>query len=592
MITETHQVSGQPVTINWVNTPDEDMHQIQLGSGVIALDTETTGLDIYNPDFRLRTIQLGNPNTAYVFPVEIYTQRQTQQVLGLISSRKQIVIQNAAFDTQVLKQTLGYEIPWEHIRDTQILANLVDPRDKKAGGTGDSLEELTRKHIDPKIADKVKTSMKRMAEENKMTIGEVFKNIPIDDKLYVTYAGMDVILTSRLYQKLRPLIPKVSEPLIQREHELARICTRIQENGFLVDVDYTTRLSAQLKADADYYQAVALLEWGIEKINSAEDVAGAFEMEGITNWKLSDKTGKPLINKDFLKPLKEKNNRLAWVVHEAKKADKWNKTWAQKFLDDRDPNDRIHASINPLKARTGRMSITGVPAQTLPAKDALIRDCFIADPGHVIVSCDYQAQELRVLAALSGDKTMREAFANNADLHQMTADAAGLTRDVGKMQNFATVYGIGAAQLAANAGITVSKARNAMKQFNKLYPGVKQYSQTLAQAAGSQGYVITPYGRRLPVDKDRVYSALNYMVQSTSRDITVDAILRLDEEGFTDYIRLPIHDEMLSSIPEKHKEWGSKRIAELMAADLNGVHIGTDRDIFGRSWGDGYKKKH
>ena len=234
------------------------------------------------------------------------------------------------------------------------------------------------------------------------------------------------------------------------------------------------------------------------------------------------------------------------------------------------------------------MSITGIPAQTLPAGDWMIRRCFVADEGQVITSVDYQTQELRVLAALSGDRVMQRAFRNNEDLHQITADASGVDRKIGKMVNFAYVYGSGPRNIAEQGGITVDTARKVIAGFEASYPKVKELSKRLQRDALRNGYIYTPFGRRLPVDQSRPYAALNYMVQSSSRDVTAQGLIRLHEAGFTPYLRLPIHDEVLASIPASKAVAGSKRIGELMSTTFQGVFIGTDPEVGGRSWGSLY----
>ncbi|AYF77154.1 hypothetical protein D7D52_28805 [Nocardia yunnanensis] len=236
------------------------------------------------------------------------------------------------------------------------------------------------------------------------------------------------------------------------------------------------------------------------------------------------------------------------------------------------------------------MSITGIPAQTLPSSDWIIRRCFVAEPGNSIVAVDYKAQELRVLASLSGDATMRKAFAEDADLHQITANAAGVGRKVGKMANFLQVYGGGAKTLALQADIDVATAKRVIAGFEKAYPGVAKLSKRLQTVARNQGYITTRTGRRLPVDRDRAYSALNYMIQSTSRDVTCRGLLALDEAGFTPYLRLPVHDEVIASVPTKHAAWGAREIARHMRMDLGGVDIDTDAEVYGESWGHGYMK--
>lgn len=103
-----------------------------------------------------------------------------------------------------------------------------------------------------------------------------------------------------------------------------------------------------------------------------------------------------------------------------------------------------------------------------------------------------------------------------------------------------------------------------------------------------RGYITTPTGRVLPVDENRPYAALNYMVQSSSRDITAGGLIRLHDAGFTPYLRLPIHDEVLVSIPEAKAAWGAKEIGRLMSTTFSGVYIGTDPEVGGKSWGSLY----
>jgi DNA polymerase-1 len=170
----------------------------------------------------------------------------------------------------------------------------------------------------------------------------------------------------------------------------------------------------------------------------------------------------------------------------------------------------------------------------------------------------------------------------------MTADVSGVDRKIGKMVNFAYVYGSGPRNIAEQADIDVQTARKVIAGFESRYPRVKELSQRLQRQAVADGFITTPFGRRLPVDKDKPYAALNYMVQSSSRDITAQGLLRLHNAGFTPYVRLPIHDEVLASLPANKAGWGAGKIGELMACTFNGVRVGTDAEVGGRSWGSLY----
>ena len=360
----------------------------------------------------------------------------------------------------------------------------------------------------------------------------------------------------------------------------------MERTGFLLDEEYTQDLSDKLTVDEARATEVAH-GFGCANPFAPQQVADVLEARGVT---ISGRTPSGLrqVDKKLLDALVADGDEFATAVVEAKKSRKWRNTWVDGFLAQMDGDHRCHPSINPLRARTARMSITGIPAQTLPAGDWMIRRCFISDPGQVVASVDYQAQELRVLAALSGDKVMQAAFKNGDDLHQITASASGVDRKVGKMVNFAYVYGSGPRNIAEQAGVDVATAKKVIAGFEASYPKVKELSQGLQKEARRFGTVVTPFGRVLPVDESRAYSALNYIVQSTSRDVTAQGLLRLHKAGFTPYLRLPIHDEVLVSLPTDKAAWGAKRIGELMATNFQGVFIGTDSEVGARSWGSLY----
>ncbi|WP_233461623.1 DNA polymerase [Mycobacterium intracellulare] len=514
-----HVVAEDRVRVNVVET-EEDLdgfrNFIRRNLRFLGVDSETTGLDTYAEGFRCRLVQFGTAMESWVVPVEMGG-RFSEDVRRALRGVEGLVLHNASYDLQVFERCLDVPMQemWPKVTDTRILAHLIDPRGKDEGGYGHSLEELTRVYIDAEVADNVKTLMADLAKEHKTTKANVWKKVPLNDPHYELYAGMDPILAARLSQKLTPLVPSVSQKLIPYEHKLAEVCSYMERTGFLLDVEYTEKLSKDLKLRESMAKEI-LQKYGAEElnVNSTDQVADVIESFGVKIVGRTASGQKRKVDDALLSDLAEGDNpqlsEFANAVIEGKKAGKWRKTWVDTFLKERDGQDRCHASINPLRARTARMSITGIPAQTLPAGDWLIRRCFLAEDGHRIASVDYQAQELRVLAALSGDQTMIQAFENDADLHQLTADAAGVDRKVGKMANFLKVYGGGAAKLATSAGITFPAAKAVIDGFDRTYPGVQKLSAKLQREATQTGYIVTPMGRRLPVDEDRAYSALNY----------------------------------------------------------------------------------
>lgn len=599
MIQHRQPVARQPAIVNVVEDEGDLIgfrDDFLRSNNVLGLDSETTGLDIYSDSFQCRVVQFGNADESWVIPVERGGEYY-RAVKDALYQVDRFILQNAAYDLQVFEQTLGVpmEHMWRKVTDTKIMAHLIDPRSREEGGSGHSLEDLTRRYIDPDIADNVKTLMTDLAKAHKTTKANIWKVVDYNDPHYQLYAGMDPILAYRLWQKLKPLS---SSGLVQYEHELAEVCSYMERTGFLLDVEYTEKLSEVLTVSEGHWTAMAAT-YGCENVNSPQQVADALQARGAV---IPDTTptGNPKVDKRLLTRLAGEGDQLAEAVIEAKKARKWRTTWVDNFLRNRDGKDRCHAAINPLRARTARMSVTGIPAQTLPAGDHTIRRCFLADEGQRIASVDYQAQELRVLAALSGDRTMIQAFKNDADLHLMTAQAAfgdhitkdSVERKYAKVVNFGRVYGGGAKTVAEQTGIDLDTAKRVVAGFDRAYPGVTVLSQKLQKQAREQGYVKTTNGRLLPVDPNRAYSALNYVVQSTSRDVTGRALIRLHKAGITPYLRLPIHDEVLASVPAGKAQGAADLIAEIMAEQMGPVHISTDAEVGKRSWGSLYGSEY
>lgn len=594
MRTVEYKIKDQPVKINIVEH-DEDLDgfiEFVRRNPTIGFDTETTGLEIYTNTFKVRAAQFGNGNESWVLPVE-RSAKMLWYAYSALEHAKQLVIQNAAFDIPVVARHWGADMRmlFEKTIDTKILAKLIDSRSVDAGGTGDGLEDLTRFYISEEVAEDVKHLATREAKRLKTTKGEYFTRVSITDPNYLLYAGMDPILTYRLGSLLRPKVPPSARKLIEFEHEVQRVCTEASHHGYLLDMEYSRKLSSRLRSTETRQKNVAL-ELGVENVNSNEQVIAAFKEHGWTEFGRTEK-GAESVDKHVLAAAMESKDKtiakLAKAVSEAKRAGKWRETWVDTFIRTADADGYCHPSINTLQARTGRMSITGIPAQTLPAGEASIRSCFVAEEGHVTLSTDYQAQELRVLAALSGDETMIQAFHDGADLHQVTADAAGVSRKAGKGTNFAVVFGGGWRAVHSQFGVSEEDSKRAVDAFWKTYKGVEKFAKQASNRAKRAGYVTTASGRKLMIDQDRPYAATNALVQSTARDVTCRGLLRLDKAGLTPYIRLPIHDEVVFSVPEEHEETAARMTNELMQEEMAGLMISTEAEAMGRSWGSLYE---
>ncbi|MEV6419032.1 DNA polymerase [Streptomyces sp. NPDC051662] len=551
---------------------------------ILGFDTETTGLDYWAPDFRCRLAQLGSGSETWVIPVELGPVF-SEAVRRALQRLEWLIAHNGTFDLHVVEVALG--IPMEELApkmwDTRLLAHLVDPRAVKERGPGLKLEELTKHYICEQTAHEVKGSMALIAKKYKTTKEKIWKLVELLDPDFLLYAGMDPALVFRLFQLLYRLVPARSKAqgLIGWEHRLAHVTAKMERTGYLLDVEYAERCCAELAAEQERWEAVAR-SFEIENPNSNVQLVEAFTRMGVQLTKRT-KRGQLAMDDDVLSGLK---HPLANAVIKSRKAGKWRKTWFQRALDGRGPDDRVHGSINSLQARTSRMTVTGViPAMTFPAGDGYVRHMWLADEGHVSCSIDFGNMELRYLAAFSRDPTMLKAFLKGEDLHQITADAAGVIRKVGKMANFLTVFGGGWSALMEQANVDEETARRVLEAFNGTYPGVGAFGKKLAGEARRTGCIYTATGRRLPVDAGKWFRALNYFIQGGSRDVTARALLKLDGAGFTPYMRLPIHDEIVFSFPEKEASEMAREASKLMEFSVQGLLIPTDAEIGERSWG-------
>jgi DNA polymerase I len=603
----THMVGGQETRIYYPESRRDlsgfDAFLAQ-GDRVLCWDTETLGLDTftYPRGTGVRLCQFGNRTEAWVLRVDLFADVAART----LRQPRIFTAHNAPFDLLNADRHLGVPIEElaDRVLDTRILAHLIDPRQESEGGAGLSLKPLSKIYVDPDAED-TQDGLTKVFNSLGFTKSTGWAGIPIDHPVYVRYAGLDVIYGRRLFDEMGPTVKDLGlRELSKFEHHLAALLAIMQRRGFLIDVPYTTGLVGDLLEESERYRAVAA-RYGVANVNSTAQVAAALEGMGET---LRERTpsGAWKVDKEVLMPYADlgrewerlearEPNPLADAILRAKRAAKWSSSYAQAFLDLRDSADRVHPSIGGLAARTARMSISRPPLQQLPSKEWKVRRCVIADPGMLIGGVDYQAVEMRVLAALADEETMKEAIASGVDLHGFTAERVfgpGFTkfeRGIAKSVGFGKVYGGGAATIARQTGAPMDKVKEAISAYDATFPGIKRYGGRLQRRAEyGKKEVITPSGRHLPLDRDRLYAATNYVVQSTSRDILAQAIVDLHDAGLGEHLLLPVHDELIFQAPKADAEDVAREIARIMESDFYGVRIEADAETYGRSWGSGY----
>lgn len=618
MLTFPYRVAGDAVTIRFPESPDDltefnrwaELHRGQI----LGLDTENTGLHIYGSSFRGRLVQFGTGDEAWCIPVERGDAYRWAASAVLRDPGRQFVAHNAPYDLLVLDVSglATLEELGPRVFDTYLLGHLCDPRMLHQGGTGLKLKELCIVYVDADAADTQDGLHVVFRKEYKATKHTGWALIDIDHPLYLTYAGLDVIYAVRLLRELGTLVKGNGlSKLAHFEHRVQLLTTAMRKRGLRIDPEYTTTLVAQLHDEATRHRNTAA-EFGVANVNSTAQVIAALQgMDEV--WTETTDGGAPSVSKDVLLPMADLGmqwerldsrdpNPVADAVVRAKRAGSWSKAYAQAFLDKMDASGHIHPSIRSLAARTARMSVSDPPLQQLPSSDWTIRRCIIADPGKLIIAADYSQVEMRVLAALSRDTALMAAIASGEDLHTFTAKlvsgaawegmddkARKKARKLFKAVGFGKVYGGGAVTLARQTGAPLPDVRVAVGEYDKAFPGIKAYGRKLQRGANyGANEVVTPFGRHLPLDRDRAYAATNYVVQSTARDLLAKALCDLDDAGMSEYVLLPVHDELVCQAPAEDAEDVIRTIGRLMESTFGGVSITSDTEVYGTSWGHGY----
>ncbi len=284
-------------------------------------------------------------------------------------------------------------------------------------------------------------------------------------------------------------------------------------------------------------------------------------------------------NADVLEKLKPKHP-IVGLVLEYRELAKLKSTYADGLQKVIAPDGRIHTNFQMTVTATGRLSSVEPNLQNIPVRRELggeMRRMFVASPGNLLVDADYSQIELRILAHMSGDETMIDAFLRGDDIHRITAsqvlgvppeDITARQRSQAKAVNFGIVYGISAFSLAGDIGVTVAQARDYINTYMSRYHGVRDYMERVVREAKEKGYAVTLYGRRRPLPElssssytqrsfgERV--ARNMPIQGTAADIMKLAMVNvqnaLDRSGLRGRLLLQVHDELIAECPADEAE--------------------------------------
>jgi DNA polymerase-1 len=390
------------------------------------------------------------------------------------------------------------------------------------------------------------------------------------------------------------LVERGSEQLYDEiELPLTAVLASMEDAGVRIDAYRMGEITARLSDRVEELEATAYELAGEEfMLGSTQQVARIlFEKLQLTPGR-KGKTGYSTDTR-VLRAIRHEH-ALVEVIEEWRELTKLVNTYLGPLPALLGEDGRLHTHFNQAVAATGRLSTSNPNLQAIPIRTDLgreIRSAFVAEAGHRLVSADYSQVELRILAHVSGEPKLREAFARGEDIHAATAaevlgkEQATLTKDernVAKMVNFGIIYGISAFGLSENLEIPREEAQEYIDAYLARFPMVQDFIQRTIEQAKEDGYVTTLLGRRRPVPEIRASNrqtrslgerlAVNSVMQGTAADVIKVAMVRihrrLREEGRGSRLVLQVHDELLVEAPDAELS----RVKELVREEMCGAY--------------------
>ena len=460
-----------------------------------------------------------------------------------------------------------------------------------------------------KVTQDLKTLLRHITEQNLPYGGFVFDTalaaylISSTDsdyaaeKLAVRYLGRELQGTEAVYALYGPLQKKLNELSLVNLYETAElplcpVLAEMEVEGFLIDRQALYAFGESLNGDIESLQQSIWNHAGGEfNINSPKQLGEVLFDKLLLPYGKKTKTGWST-NADVLEKLQGLHPIIGEVL-EYRMLTKLKSTYAEGLLKVISPDGRIHTSFQMTVTATGRLSSTEPNLQNIPIRKQLgsqIRRMFIAPKGSVLVDADYSQIELRLLAHISDDKAMINAFLSGEDFHAVTAsnvfrvpleEVTPAMRSSAKAVNFGIVYGISAFSLAQDIHVMPKEAQAYIDAYFREYKGVHQYMADVVEKAKDDGYVTTLYGRRreIPELKNSKYAvrqfgervALNMPIQGTAADIMKLAMIDVDramkKSGLKAKLVLQVHDELIVECPEEEAD----QVSEILKNSMTGI---------------------
>ncbi|MDY6936569.1 MAG: DNA polymerase I [Cyanobacteriota bacterium] len=553
----------------------------------VAWDTETTALEPRDAELvgigccwgsgeaEVAYIPLGHA-TGQNLALETTLER-LREILE--SSTYPKSLQNAKFDRLILRHQ-GIELAGV-VFDTMLASYVLNPENTH------NLSDLSLRYL----------GITAQSYQDLVPKGKTIADL--DVAAVANYCGMDVYTTFGLVEKLREelaAVPTLAKLLLEVEQPLEPVLADMETRGICIDTAYLQELSANLAASLQQIETQAYEAAGEEfNLGSPKQLSELlFEKLELDKRKTrKTKTGYST-NAAVLEKL-QGDHPIIDSILEYRTLSKLKSTYVDALPElVREDTQRVHTDFNQTVTATGRLSSSNPNLQNIPIRTEFsrqIRKAFVPKEGWILAAADYSQIELRILAHLSGEPVLIEAYRNNRDVHRLTAqllfekeDVTPDERRLGKTINFGVIYGMGAQRFAREAGFSVTEGREFIERYNDRYAKVFEYLQQMKREAIALGYVETILGRRRyfefdssslrklkgsspqEIDLDKLKSigqfdaqslraAANAPIQGSSADIIKIAMVKLHDalQNYQGQLLLQVHDELVLEIPPE--EW-------------------------------------
>ena len=553
---------------------------------ICSLDTETTSLNSMIAKLVGISISI-NAGSAFYIPINHQDHIHDQLNINSINEYLKPILedpsilkigQNIKYDAHIF---LNYGIELQGIKEDTMLMSYVLESNESHG-----MDKLSHKYLNHECI-----SYESLVGKGVKQI--TFDQVSIDDALQ--YAAEDADVTLQLYNHFKLLLKKEKSLLsIYQDIEIPAMKSliKIERNGVLID-----HKILQSQSHVIGEKLIQLEKKAFELAGQPFNLSSPKQLQEILFEKLGIKplkktpTGTPSTSEDVLSELSA-DYPLPKLILEYRGLAKLKSTYTDKLPKMiNEITGRVHTSYNQAVAITGRLASSDPNLQNIPIRTEdgrKVREAFIAPKGSKILSADYSQIELRIMAHLSKDERLIEAFKNNEDIHKITAaeifgcDLANVSseqRRYAKVINFGLIYGMSAFGLAKNLNIERVAAQNYIERYFSRYPSVRNYMEETKQSAKNNGYVETYFGRRLWVPEINgsngirraaaERAAINGPMQGTAADLIKMAMNAVDNwiqssKEMTGKMIMQVHDELVFEVPEVEVDIFKANIIDLM----------------------------